>query len=141
MENFSHLLVYSEFISRILKIVQYSARSLSSSNLLKDSLSRILNTSAALRRFLRIFNTLKHLIKLSNAKSFSLIHLSSISQLLFNTLDHLIIYYQKSPDALSGLISLLRNWAWVLNCVVQLAIGCYKTALIRQKLQNLVNFI
>lgn len=141
MENFSHLLIYSELISRVLKLVQYSARSLSSYQFLKDSLSRILNTSAGLRRFLRIFNTLKHLIKLSSAKSFSSIHLSSLSQLLFNILDHLIIYYQKSPDALSGLVSLLRNWVWVLNCLIQIVVGCYKTALIRQKLQNLVNFM
>jgi hypothetical protein len=141
MENFSHLLVYSELVSKALKIVQYTTRSLSSYTLFKQAAQKILNTSAGLRRFFRLFTTLRLLLKLNNAKVLTLSHLPTFTQLLFNLLDHLIIYYQKSPDAISGLVSLLRNLVWVLNCLTQIMIGCYKTALIRQKLQNLVKTI
>jgi len=141
MENFSHLLVYTELVSKALKIVQYTVRSLSSLALLRHVALRILNTSAGLRRVFRLFTTLRLLLKLNSAKVLSLAHLPTFTQLLFNFLDHLIIYYQKTPDAISGLVSLLRNWVWVLNSLTQIMIGCYKTALVRQKLQSLVKII
>ena len=55
--------------------------------------------------------------------------------LVFDFLNHTIIYYQKSLHTIAGLVSILRNWVRVCNCFAQIILRCYNTASIRQMLK------
>jgi hypothetical protein len=141
MEQFSQLFSHARLTGDVLKVLQYSLRVVSSQQRMRAVVEKLLNSCASIRRFLRIFSTLALLVKLGGIGKLGKEHLGHLVHLLFNVLDHMIIYYQKSPDTIGGLVSVLRNWVWVCNCLAQVVAGCYNTAIVRQKLQSLVWFM
>jgi hypothetical protein len=140
MEHFYRLTLHADLTSHALKVVQYLFKALDGQKVGRVAIEKLINSCASIRRFLRLLSTLVLLFKLKGAKSLGYEHLSDFSQLFFNILDHLLIHYNNSPDPIGGLISILRNWLWVVNSLAQIASCCYKTAQTREKLQNLVLF-
>jgi hypothetical protein len=130
-------------VSSFVKLLQYFLKLVGSINRMKAftmAFLPVVKTSAIFRRFLRVIDSLSLLSRLFLSHKLQITHLPLISRLLFNLSDHFLLlnHSENKPKLSLMFVSLLRNWLWVLDCFVLVAVGCYQTATLRERIQTLV---
>ena len=143
MEVLNKVFSIQTLVVSALKVVQYFSKILESTSIMNafsSSLAEIVKTSAIFRKFLRIIESFLILNRLGVVRKVSLAQLPLVSRLLFNICDHFLLIQgsEKNVKVATMFVSLLRNWLWIVDCGVQITVGCYQTAIIREKIQNLV---
>jgi hypothetical protein len=121
-----------QYLAKLIRTVGYFTKT-------KQALTLILETSSTFRRFLRIIESCLISLKIISKQKLSLENLGSYTKLLFNLIDHYLLNKNLKSSALPNPSTILfRNFLWFLNCFIGITAGCYKTAKIRQRIQNLV---
>lgn len=121
-----------QYLAKLIHTVGYFTKA-------KQALMLILETSTTFRRFLRIFESCLISLKILSKQKLSLENLGSYTKLLFNLIDHYLLNKNLKSSTLPNPSTILfRNFLWLLNCFIGITAGCYKTAKIRQRIQNLV---